>query len=268
MAMSELLLPEHKLPHATRASGRSVVLCVSGSSAAQLSAHLDIKGLRAVICGHADLIDHALSERGREALILDLAPLQQASFERLRRIRERTSAIIVTLIPTSDSLARIAALEAGADACFSRPLEPGEIVAAVRSLLRRDGLVRMAQARTPAESARRVRFGRMVLEIDASRLISANGAKVPVTALELQVLKTFAAHPNKALTRDDLAELAHGRRWSPLDRSLDIRISRIRAKIEDNPDDPRIIVTVRGIGYRFDADAQLTARCANGITMP
>ena len=107
----------------------------------------------------------------------------------------------------------------------------------------------------------------MVLEIDASRLIGPTGAKVPVTALELQVLKTFAAHPNKALSRDDLAELAHGRRWSPLDRSLDIRISRIRAKIEDNPDDPRIIVTVRGIGYRFDADAAVAPRCTNGITM-
>ncbi|HRD77696.1 MAG TPA: response regulator transcription factor [Hyphomicrobiaceae bacterium] len=252
--MSELYITSESYSAPTRRGSRSVVLCVPGPTTAQLSAHLDIKGLRPVICSHPDLIDHSLSERGREAVILDVSGLGGLACDRLRRMRDRTSAIIVALVPANDSLARMAALDAGADACFSKPVEPGEVVTVLRALLRRVGMTRSDQARQPIDQSRRVRFGRMVLDMDASRMTGPNGARVTITALELQVLKMFASHPNKALTRDEIAELAHGRRWSPLDRSLDIRISRLRAKIEENPDEPRVIVTVRGIGYRFDAD--------------
>ena len=75
-----------------------------------------------------------------------------------------------------------------------------------------------------------------------------------MTALELKMLEAFAMHPHQVLDRDRLSELAHGRPWSPLDRSLDIRISRLRAKIEPDPANPSVIVTVRGVGYRLEAE--------------
>ncbi|MFQ5626190.1 MAG: winged helix-turn-helix domain-containing protein [Methyloligellaceae bacterium] len=89
----------------------------------------------------------------------------------------------------------------------------------------------------------------------AQRLIDAEGREIALTAMEYALLKAFAQNPDRVLDRDELAGLAHNREWSPFDRSLDIRISRLRRKIEANPAHPRVIETVRGAGYRFAAAA-------------
>jgi len=97
-------------------------------------------------------------------------------------------------------------------------------------------------------------FGRCTLNLESHSLHDAEGADVAITSMEFDLLKAFATHPNRVLTRDQLLDLAHNRDWEPFDRSIDIRINRVRRKIEPNPAKPQFIKTVRGAGYIFVPD--------------
>jgi two-component system phosphate regulon response regulator OmpR len=88
----------------------------------------------------------------------------------------------------------------------------------------------------------------------AHRLVDESGDEVPITAMEFDLMQAFAERPNRVLSRDQLLELAHNRGWEPFDRSIDIRIARLRRKIEENPAEPKILKTVRGAGYIFSPD--------------
>jgi two-component system phosphate regulon response regulator OmpR len=103
-----------------------------------------------------------------------------------------------------------------------------------------------------ADGAKRFRFGKAWLDIDAARLTEDDGSEIPVTAMEFNLLKLFARNRGRVLNRDQILEGAHDRSWDPFDRSIDIRISRIRRKIELNPEKPTAIRTVRGVGYVYD----------------
>ncbi len=94
-------------------------------------------------------------------------------------------------------------------------------------------------------------FGGCSLDLDARRLFDENGEEITITSMEYDLLKAFADHPNKVLSRDQLLNLAHNRDWEPFDRSIDIRITRLRRKIEPDPAKPQIIKTVRGAGYIY-----------------
>ena len=99
-----------------------------------------------------------------------------------------------------------------------------------------------------------VRFGRFIVDLAASRLTTELGDSVSLTSMEFDLLKAFVTHPNRVLSRDQLLDLAHGKASEPFDRSIDIRITRLRRKIEADPDKPQIIKTVRGSGYLFAPD--------------
>jgi DNA-binding response OmpR family regulator len=102
----------------------------------------------------------------------------------------------------------------------------------------------------PAPS-HKVRLGACELDLDAHRLYAIDGEEVPITSMEFDLLKAFAEHPNRVLSRDQLLDLAHNKDWEPFDRSIDIRIARLRRKIEADPAKPQVIKTVRGAGYIF-----------------
>lgn len=104
----------------------------------------------------------------------------------------------------------------------------------------------------PASGARSFPFGKTWLHVDSARLVDADGRDVPLTAMEFRLLRLFAENRGRVLNRDQILEGAHDRSWDPFDRSIDIRISRIRKKIERNPKKPEVIRTVRGIGYIYD----------------
>ena len=112
------------------------------------------------------------------------------------------------------------------------------------------GSVAMPARRRPQSGPRRA-IGRCTLDLDARRLLDADGSDVAITAMEFDLLKTFIEHPNKVLTRDRLLTLTRNREWEPFDRSIDIRIARLRRKIEVDPDNPLAIQTIRGAGYMF-----------------
>jgi len=145
---------------------------------------------------------------------------------------------------------RIVGLEVGADDYITKPFEPRELLARIKSVLRRlENAAPAAAQSTPADG--RVPFGGCNLDTDARRLFDRDGEEVTITSMEYDLLKAFADHPNKVLSRDQLLNLAHNRDWEPFDRSIDIRITRLRRKIEPDPAKPQIIKTVRGAGYIY-----------------
>ena len=97
-------------------------------------------------------------------------------------------------------------------------------------------------------------MGESTLDLEAARMTDANGEAIQLTAMEFRLLKLFAENRGRVLNRDQILEQAHDRSWDPFDRSIDIRISRLRRKIERNPEKPSVIRTVRGIGYVFDPE--------------
>lgn len=201
-------------------------------------------------------LDRLLAERPAELLVLDLnLPGGEDGLAIARRIRKGTRVGIVMLTARGDVDDRIRGLEQGADDYVVKPAEPRELLARVRSVFRRlaaEAARRSVEATPPA---RRVRFGRCELDLDAHRLLAADGREVPLTAMEFDLLETFARHPGQVLSRDRISELAHNRPWQPMDRSIDIRITRLRQKIEADPADPRVLRTQRGEGYLFDPTA-------------
>ena len=132
----------------------------------------------------------------------------------------------------------------GPDARLFAIMLPPEIAARVEAVL--------AAPAAEERTLERFRFGRAWLDLGAARLVGEDDREIPLTAMEFNLLKLFARNRGRVLSRDAILEGAHDRPWDPFDRSIDIRISRIRRKIEVNPGKPEVIRTVRGIGYVYD----------------
>jgi two-component system phosphate regulon response regulator OmpR len=147
-----------------------------------------------------------------------------------------------------DIVDRVAGLEVGADDYIAKPFDPRELRARLKSVLRR--VTSRAGAAAPAAQLR-ISIGRCSLDLKSRTLSDAKGREIPVTAMEFDLLKALIEHPNQVLSRDRLLSLTRNREWEPFDRSIDIRITRLRRKIEDDPGRPRAIRTVRGAGYMF-----------------
>ena len=164
-----------------------------------------------------------------------------------RHLRERyTGVAIIMLTSASAVVDRVVGLEMGADDYVSKPFDPRELLARVKSVLRRT-----ADSSSADLGAERVRIGRCVLDLAAHRLTDENGAEVPMSPLEFDLLKALAEHPNRALSRESIMNMSQRRDWNPFDRSVDLRIMRLRKKIEPDPEHPRYIRTVRNEGYLF-----------------
>ena len=169
-----------------------------------------------------------------------------------REIRGAGNAGIIMLTANSDDLDKIVGLEVGADDYVTKPFNPRELLARVKAVLRR---ARSGGAAT-ATLGREVQMGKCRLNLDARRLYAADGSEVALTAMEYDLLRTFAEHPGRPLSRDQLLDFAHSKEMEPFDRSIDTRITRIRRKIELDPSKPDCIRTVRGAGYVYNPDCR------------
>jgi two-component system phosphate regulon response regulator OmpR len=186
--------------------------------------------------------------------ILDVHMPGENGLALARWLREAHPQIgIVMLTTASDSVDRVVGLEMGADDYLPKPFELRELLARVRSVLRR--VHQSARAAAPADEApvptRRVAFGVCQLDLDQRKLYGGNGTEIEITAAEFDLLALFARHPNRPLNRDQIMEQAHNRGWDVFDRSIDLRVMRLRRKIEVNPDKPEVLKTVRNVGYVF-----------------
>ncbi len=176
-----------------------------------------------------------------DAIVLDLMLPGIDGLEVCRNVRAKAATPILMLTARGDAMDRIVGLELGADDYLPKPFEPRELLARLRAILRRG-------RQGPAADA--LRFGR--LEIDkAARQARLDGEALDLTGYQLDLLVVLAEHAGRVLSREAIMDLMHGRSLEAFDRSIDVHISRIRALIEDDPKEPRRILTVRGAGYVF-----------------
>ncbi len=187
-----------------------------------------------------------------DLVLLDVQlPGQDDGFSLARWLRESSTRVgIIMLTAAGDSVDKVLGLESGADDYVAKPYEPRELLARCKSVLRRS-----AHKATPS-LLERVRMGRHTLDLAKRELHDDEGNDVAVTAGEFDILKIFAENPNRPLSRDWLLETTSHRSRDPFDRAIDLRITRIRRKIEPSPEKPTVIRTVRGIGYMFVPPAE------------
>ena len=189
-----------------------------------------------------------LVEKDPPALVLlDLRlPGGEDGFALARFLRERSRKTgIIMLTASGDTIDQVVGLETGADDYVAKPYEPRALLARIKAVLRRAG---GAEAATTGE---RVRMGRCLLDLQSRRLVALSGEEIPLRAGEYELLKLFAENPNRPLSRDWLFETTSHRELEAFDRAIDIRILRIRRKIEVDPARPTSIRTVRSAGYMF-----------------
>jgi two-component system phosphate regulon response regulator OmpR len=187
-----------------------------------------------------------------DLIILDLMLPGEDGLSIVRRLRgggERTPIIMLTA--KGDDVDRILGLEMGADDYLPKPFNPRELLARAHAVLRRQPPPEVPGA--PSAEPASIQFGEFHLDL-ALRKLTRAGRPIPLTSGEFAVLKVFARHPRQALSRDKLMMLARGREYGAFDRSLDVQISRLRKLIEDDPQNPRYIQTVWGVGYAFIPD--------------
>jgi two-component system phosphate regulon response regulator OmpR len=187
-----------------------------------------------------------------DVVLLDVGLPGEDGLTLARYLRERYELGIVMVTGAGEVVDRIVGLEMGADDYIAKPFDPRELRARLKSVMRRTQ-GRAAPALAPAAAATdgRLPVGRCLLDLKSHQLYERDGAEVPLTSMEYELLRVFAEHPNQVLSRDRLLTLTRNREWEPFDRSIDIRIARLRRKVEEDPENPRAIRTVRGAGYMF-----------------
>lgn len=214
---------------------------------AMIADYLAVQGCAVRTAEDGAALDRLLAEGPADLLLIDVTMPGEdgiAVTARIRRADSRVGILIVTAV--GDEASRVAGLRAGADDYVTKPFELRELMARLRSVARR--LPPPAPARPAAETL--LPLGRYRLDPRARRLLAPDGTEMPVSAMEFDLLHAFCRHPRQVLSRDRLSELAHGRPLGPEDRSLDIRIARLRKKLE--PHGAAFLRTVRGEGYAYE----------------
>ncbi len=216
--------------------------------------YLERQGYEISLAESGEALRAILGERNADAVVLDITMPGEDGLSIARSLRATSDVAIVMLTGNAEVVDRIIGLEMGADDYLAKPVDLRELLARLKAVLRRTGKQGAADTAEQDDGHTMIRFGTCRLDLEAHKLFDGDGQEVQITAMEYSLLKVFAEHPNRVLNRDQLLELAHDRSWDPFDRSIDIRISRLRKKIEADASKPQIIRTVRGIGYRFSPD--------------
>jgi len=202
-------------------------------------------------CGQAREL---VAARPCGVVLLDIGLPGEDGLSFARYLRERHDIGIIILSGAGETIDRIIGLEIGADDYLAKPFDLRELHARLKSVARRylrPVVSGVTAAQHTAPGSRRLSVGDCRLDLDRQQLFDAAGQEIAVTAMEFELLRVFAERPNRPLSRDTLLDLTQNREWDPFDRSIDIRIARLRRKIETDPEKPRIIRTVRGVGYMF-----------------
>lgn len=186
-----------------------------------------------------------------DLIVLDLRlPGGEDGLSIARQLREESDVALIMLSGRSDCIDKVVGLELGADDYVTKPFDPRELLARIRSALRRTGRLRIHHA-AHGETGKAIRFSGWTLDIDRRLLTAPDGAPVELTSYEFELLAILACRPGRPLSRDQIAELISHRQRGPDDRSIDVLIGKLRRKLGDDPRAPRLIRTVRGVGYLF-----------------
>ena len=213
-----------------------------------ITVYLSQQGYDIVAVADGRAMDHALAGGGVDLIILDLMLPGEGGLDIAQRLKQTTDVPIIIVSAQGEEVDRIVGLEVGADDYIGKPFNPRELLARVRAVLRR---VRGSGAIGPL--ARILEFGDFRLDLNA-HLLTKDGNTVPLTSGEFDLLGILVRHPNQVLDRDRILDLLTGAERSPFDRSIDVRITRLRSKIEPDPSSPVFIRTIWGKGYMFCPD--------------
>lgn len=219
--------------------------------------YLRMHGFGVSLCDGGASLRETIAQQMPDLIVLDLNMPEEDGLSIIRDLKKRINVPIIMLTATASAIDRVVGLELGADDYLAKPCELRELLARIRVVLRRSsgGAQAIPQpAPAPAatiDTSKLVKFGTKWLDQDAQVLRDEEGHEHPLTASEYGLLKVFAANPRRVLSRDRLLELANARDAEAFDRAIDLRIMRIRRKIEPNPSQPSVIRTVRGGGYVF-----------------
>jgi two-component system phosphate regulon response regulator OmpR len=219
-----------------------------------LQEYLQKRGYSVRLAGDAEQLRSEIEAEAPDLVILDINMPGEDGLSALRRLRTESDIPVVMLTAAGETIDKIVGLEMGADDYLGKPVDLRELEARLKAVMRRRAGPASTSKSTSVVSGQTVQFGDFSLDLEAAKLTDASGDDVPLTAMEFRLLKLFAENRSRVLNRDQILEQAHDRSWDPYDRSIDIRISRLRRKIEKNPQKPTIIRTVRGIGYVFDPE--------------
>ncbi|MCK1385978.1 response regulator [Bradyrhizobium sp. 21] len=216
--------------------------------------YLKMHGFTVTLCDGGKSLRTAIQGGMPDLVVLDLNMPEEDGLSIIRDLKSRINVPVIMLTATASPIDRVVGLELGADDYVAKPCELRELMARIRSVLRRSTPVKAVAAETAATKSDKdqlVRFGTKWLDLEAQALRDDEGNEHPLTASEFGLLKVFAANPKRVLSRERLLELANARDAEAFDRAVDLRIMRIRRKIEPDPTKPAVIRTIRGGGYLF-----------------
>jgi DNA-binding response OmpR family regulator len=186
-----------------------------------------------------------------DLVLLDLNLPGEDGLSLTRWLRANHEVAIIMVTGAGEVIDRVVGLEVGADDYLAKPFDFRELRARIKSVLRRGGA--RDDERPAGPNGQRVKVGRCTLDLATHQLTDEAGAELPITGMEFDLLRVFVENANRVLSRDQLLTMTRNREWEPFDRSIDIRIARLRRKIEPDPAKPASIRTVRGAGYMFVA---------------
>jgi DNA-binding response OmpR family regulator len=209
-----------------------------------LAQYLGREGFRVRTANDGNAMDLLIAESPPGLVVLDLMLPGEDGLSIARRLRGGADIPVIILSARGDEVDRIVGLEVGADDYLAKPFSPRELLARIRAVLRRQ--------RIPAlpDETKTIAFGDFTLDLEAQRLLR-HGREVELTAGDFALLEILVTHPNRVMTRDQLVDRIKGYERSPYDRSIDVRVTRLRKKVEADPANPVFLRTVWGRGYMF-----------------
>lgn len=220
-----------------------------------LATYLQSHGFRVTQLHSGRALMSLMASDPADLVLLDLGLPGEDGFSIARRMRESWRCGLVIVTGRGDPVDKVVGLEVGADDYVTKPFDLRELVARVKAVLRRMApepsmaAASPAVHATPGNSAEKLRFADWLLDTAARRLTDPQGHEVPLTGGEFDLLRAFARHPGRVLSRDFLLEQTRGREAAPFDRTIDVQVGRLRKKIEADADAPQLIKSVRGAGY-------------------
>jgi DNA-binding response OmpR family regulator len=213
--------------------------------------YLRMNGFNVSECDGGGSLRTLVEKTRPDLVVLDLNMPEEDGLSIVRWLKGRGSIGVIMLTATASPIDRVVGLELGADDYLAKPCELRELLARIRSVLRRSA---QTEAAARKEDSGEVRVGTKWLDLNSRRLRDEAGGAEALTPSEFNLLKAFTDNPRRILSRERLLDLAQARDPDAFDRAIDVRITRIRRKIEPDPGNPKVIRTVRGAGYLFSPD--------------
>ncbi|NOX51740.1 MAG: response regulator [Gammaproteobacteria bacterium] len=211
-----------------------------------IQAYLEQQGFQVACVESGETMDAHLVDHKVDLLILDLMLPGEHGLSIAQRLKKHMELPIIIVSAQGEDVDRIVGLEVGADDYLAKPFNPRELLARVRAVLRRTQRMALDDGETPSK----MQFGPFTLDLNSHKL-SKGDEQVPLTSGEFDLLAILVSHPNKVLDRDRILDLLTGAERSPFDRSIDVRVTRLRSKLETDPANPSYIRTIWGKGYMF-----------------